>query len=149
MAPVRRQSEGRAFGPLDQPEGVTRSTRSMVIRSPSIRYMTRYLPTRSRWYLPRWNPSRGYGSAARAATATPTARMPPGLAGNGALIRSPPETTGSSLVAAEQLGHDVFVRSRSGTPCGDPLVVRREGGLDLRLLQGLRRGVPFYRTEPP
>ncbi len=53
------------------------------------------------------------------------------------------------MVAAEQLGHDVFVRSRSGTSCGDPLVVCRKVGLDLRLFQGLRRGVPFYRTEPP
>ena len=44
-----------------------------------------------------------------------------GGAGNGALIRSPLGTTGSSLVAAKQLGHDVFVRSRSGTSCGDPL----------------------------
>ena len=25
----------------------------------------------------------------------------------------------------------------------------REGGLDLGLFKGLRRGAPFYRTEPP
>ena len=64
-------------------------------------------------------------------------------------MRSRPGTTGSSLVAAEQFGHDVFVRPRAWASRGDPLVVCREGGLDLRLFQGFRRGVPFYRTEPP
>ena len=63
-------------------------------------------------------------------------------------MRSRPGTTGSSLVAAEQFGHDVFVRPRAWTSRGDPLVVCREGGLDLRLFQGFRGGMPFYRTEP-
>ena len=64
-------------------------------------------------------------------------------------MRRRPGTNGSSLVSAEQLGHDLFVRTRAGTPRGNPLVMCREGGLDLRLFQGFRRGVPFYRTEPP
>ena len=50
-------------------------------------------------------------------------------------MRQQPGTTGPSLVAAEQFGHDVCVRSRAGTPRGYPLVVCGEGSLDLRLFQ--------------
>ena len=45
---------------------------------------------------------------------------------------------GSSLVAAEQFGHDVFVGSCAGTSRGEPLVMRRQGSVDLRLLQCFR-----------
>ena len=55
------------------------------------------------------------------------------VASDGALMRSRPGTTGSSLLTAEQLSHDVFVRPRAGAPRSDPLVVCREGGLDLGL----------------
>lgn len=64
-------------------------------------------------------------------------------------MRWRPGTTGSSPAAAEQLGHDVFVRPRAGTSLGDPLVMGREGGLDLCSFQSLRRGVPLHRAEPP
>src|ERR1035441_3692783 len=37
----------------------------------------------------------------------------------------------------------------AGTPRGDPFVMRRESGLDLRLLQGFPRSVPLHRPEPP
>jgi hypothetical protein len=64
-------------------------------------------------------------------------------------MRPRPGSTGFSLVTAEELGHDVFVRSRAGAPGGDPFVVGREGGLDLRFFQGFGRGVPFHCPEPP
>jgi hypothetical protein len=46
------------------------------------------------WSRSRWRPCR------------------PGLAGNDALMRWRPESTGSSLAAAKQFGHDVFGRTR-------------------------------------
>jgi len=58
-------------------------------------------------------------------------------------------STGPSLGAAEQFGHDVLVRPRSGTSGGDPLVMRCERCFDLRLFQGLRGGAPFHRAQPP
>lgn len=41
------------------------------------------------------------------------------------------------------------MRSRPRAPRSDPVVVGREGGLDLGLFQGFRGGVPFDRSEPP
>jgi hypothetical protein len=64
-------------------------------------------------------------------------------------MKWPRATNGSSLVVAEQLGHCVLVGPCAGTPNGDPFVMRRQGGLDLRFLQRFRRGVPLYRPEPP
>jgi hypothetical protein len=58
-------------------------------------------------------------------------------------------TTGSSLVTAEQFGHDVIMRPCAGTTRSDPFVMRRESGLNLRFLQGFPRSVPLHRPEPP
>jgi hypothetical protein len=55
----------------------------------------------------------------------------------------------SSLVAAEELSHDIFVRSRAGAPGGNPFVVGHEGGLNLRFFSSLGRSMPFNRPKPP
>jgi riboflavin biosynthesis pyrimidine reductase len=57
-----------------------------------------------------------------------------GRACTGGLRPRRPDSTRSSLLAAEQSGHDVFVRLRTGAPGGDPFIVCREGGLDLAAL---------------
>jgi len=42
-----------------------------------------------------------------------------------------PGSIRSSLIGTEQLGHDVFVGSRTRPPSGNPFVVCREGSFDL------------------
>ena len=55
---------------------ITRSTRSIVIRSPSTTYMIRYWPTRNRRITPQRKESAGSGSPSRPSTATTTAVIP-------------------------------------------------------------------------
>ena len=67
-----RGAAGRVAGPPP----LTRSTRSIVIRSFSTTYMIRYLPERSRNMSPHRKESAGYGSAAKASNAATTVLMP-------------------------------------------------------------------------
>ena len=55
------------------------------------------------------------------------AQMHPYLRGGSRLRQRPPATIGSSLVVAQQFGHDIFVGPCAGTPSGDRTAIRRAG----------------------
>lgn len=58
----------------------------------------------------------------------------------------PEETTRSSPLA-EQFGHRLIVRDRTGAPGCYPLPVSGQRGLDVGFLQQFRRCVALYRLE--
>ena len=64
-------------------------------------------------------------------------------------MRARRATTQSSLVAAEQFGHRLFVGYRTRPTRGHPLSVVSQCGLYFGLFEHLGWSTTFYRPEPP
>src|SRR5215470_9880417 len=90
----------------------------------------------------------GFGSAARAPTAAPSARIPSWSA---MYRRAEARAAGDHSIftaTTEQLSHDLFVRPRTWAACSHPLLVSFQDGVGLGGVQVFRGGTTFQRPEP-